>query len=1141
MSTGTAAAGAFAFCAERLFAGPGEVRAICRALDWSVTALGPVEHWPQSLRTAVELCLAFPEPASVFWGPHRGQLYNDAFLSIAADRHPAILGRAAAENWSEVWPIIGPLLDTVLTQGTSRSAEHLPLKLRRGDVLEERLFSFSLTPLRDESGQLAGAFLRISDTTAQAHPSQASAPEHHAQRDDALAERDSFRIALSDALRPLVDPARIQAEAARVLGRHLRANRVHYAEVDGDDAQIRADYCDGVSSVVGWHRLSSYAQFARELLLAGHNLVVPDVRSDARFSLQERALLTSIDIAAMMAVPLVKGGHLTGILVVHQIEPRAWTADEVLLLEKTAERTWAAVERARAESALRESEARYRSLFTAMDEGFLLAELVRDDAGHPVDFRLLELNPAFEKLTGLTLPSMTGRTARELVPKLDPWWIETYARLVETGEPIRFERYTPSLDRWYAVVAFARGGDQFAALYDDITSRKKAEQALRATESRFRTLVQNVRDYAIFIVDPSGIITEWTEGAERVMGYRAQEAIGQHVSLLYSKEDVANGEAWRELAEASRRGRAEREVWRMRRGGGRFWANEITTAIHDPSGTPVGFTKVSRDLSERKHMQDALRDVEQRHRLIVESARDFAIFMTDPEGRITTWNPGAEHIFGYSAFDIIGRPASVLFTPEAAALGAFERELGTAASEGRASDDGWQLRKDGTRFWASGVMASMRDEAGRLRGFVKVLRDRTDARRVEEERERVLQREKAARRDAEAAMRMRDEFVAVVSHELRTPLSAILLWARMLRAGAIKPQDQARALVTIEQSATAQRKLIDDLLDASRMLSGKVQLSVREVELAPLIHSAIEVVRPMSEAKGVLVTAELADTAAQARVDPDRLQQVLWNLLHNALKFTPAGGRVCVRLSRLQRAVRLEVEDTGRGISPAFLPHVFERFRQADTSTTREHGGLGLGLSITHQLVELHGGTIRASSAGEGRGATFTIELPLVEVGVPPAGEAPSAQGAEAKAPLFVPSALLTGVRVLIVEDETHTRTVLQWLLEQCGAEVTATGSAEEGLAALESGARFDVLVSDVALPGRDGYSLLRQLRKSPAGRQLPALALTAYTREEDRSRAREAGFEEYMAKPVEPQALVQAIAGLARLNARADHPRHGG
>ena len=988
MSTGTAAAGVFAFSADRLFAGPGEVRAICRALDWSATALGPVEHWPQSLRTTVELCLAFPEPASVFWGPYRSQLYNDAFLSIAAERHPSILGRAAAGNWSEVWPVIGPLLDTVLTQGTSRSAEHLPLRLRRGEVLEERLFSFSLTPLRDESGQLAGAFLRISDTTAQARPGPASAE---------------------------------------------------------------------------------------------------------------------------------------------------------VLLEQTAERTWAAVERAQAESALRRSEARYRSLFTTMGEGFLLGELVRDDAGRPEDFRLLELNPAFEKLTGLTLPTMTGRTARELIPHLDPWWIETYARLVETGEPIRFERYAQALDRWYSVSAFARGKDQFAALYDDITSRKKAEQALRATESRFRTLVQNVRDYAIFMIDPSGIITEWTEGAERVMGYGAQEAIGQHMSLLCSKEDVANGEAWRELSEASRRGRAEREVWRMRRGGGRFWANEITTAIHGPSGVLVGFTKVSRDLSERKHMQDALRDVEQRHRLIVESARDFAIFMTDPEGRVTTWNPGAEHIFGYSALEIIGRPASVLFTPEAAALGAFERELGTAASEGRASDDGWQLRKDGTRFWASGVMASMRDEAGRLRGFVKVLRDRTDARRVEEERERVLEREQAARRDAEAAMRMRDEFVAVVSHELRTPLSAILLWARMLRVGAIKPQDQARALLTIEQSATAQRKLIDDLLDASRMLSGKVQLSVREVELAPLIHAALEVVRPMSEAKGVLVTAELADTTGRARVDPDRLQQVLWNLLHNAVKFTPSGGRVCVRLSRLERAVRLEVEDTGRGISPAFLPYVFERFRQADASTTREHGGLGLGLSITHQLVELHGGTLRASSPGEGLGATFTLELPLTESGARTGGEAPSAPGTEAKPPLFVPSALLTGVRVLIVEDEPHTRTVLQWLLEQCEAEVTATGSAEESLAALEGGARFDVLVSDVALPGRDGYSLLRQVRESLAGSQLPALALTAYTRDEDRGRAREAGFEGYLAKPVEPQALVQAIAGLARLNAPAGRPRHEG
>ncbi len=844
MGTGPEEAGTSALAAERLFTGPGEVRAICRALDWSLTALGPVEHWPQSLKTAADLCLSLPEPASLFWGPRRTQLYNDAFLAIAAERHPVILGRAGPENWSDGWYALGPLIEGVLADGSSRSAEHLPVKLRRGEVLEERRFSLSVCAIRDEQGQPAGAFLRISETTGLEQP------------------------------------------------------------VAGQD---------------------------------------------------------------------------------------------------TAEATWAADERAR------------------------------------------------------------------------------------------------------------------------------TEQALRASESRFRTLVQNVRDYAIFMIDPGGIITEWTEGAERVTGYSAPEAVGQHVSLFYPLEDVTSGEAWRELVEVTRTGRVEREAWRVRKGGERFWANEIASAVHDASGRLLGFTKISRDLSERKHMQDALRDVEQRHRLIVESARDFAIFMTDPEGHITTWNPGAEHLFGYSALEITGRSAASLLPPEAMPLAEFERELVTAAAEGRASDDGWRLRKDGTRFWASGVTASMRDAAGKLRGFVKVLRDVTEARRAEQERERVLEREQAARREAETAMRMRDEFVAVVSHELRTPLSAILLWARMLRSGTLLPHDEAQALRVIEQSAAVQRKLIDDLLDASRMLQGKVQLSVREVELAPLVEAAIEVVRPMSEAKGVRVTAELDGSAPRARVDPDRLQQVLWNLLHNALKFTPGGGHVCVRLSSLERAVRLEVKDTGRGIGAEFLPRVFERFRQADASITREHGGLGLGLSIAHQLVELHGGTIRAASAGEGHGAAFTVELPLAGVGARPGSEAPSSLGGETKPPPFLPAPLLSGVRVLIVEDEAHTRTVLQWLLEQCEAEVTATGSAEESLAALADGACFDVLVSDVGLPGHDGYTLLRQVREHLSGSRLPALALTAHARDEDRSRAQEAGFEAYLSKPVEPRVLIEAIAGLAR------------
>jgi PAS domain S-box-containing protein len=386
------------------------------------------------------------------------------------------------------------------------------------------------------------------------------------------------------------------------------------------------------------------------------------------------------------------------------------------------------------------------------------------------------------------------------------------------------------------------------------------------------------------------------------------------------------------------------------------------------------------------------------------------------------------------------------------------------------------------------------------------------------------------------AMTLRDEFLAVLSHELRTPLSAILIWSKMLRAGAVKAEKQSHALSVIEQSALAQRKLIEDLLDVSGMISGKLRVQMDKAELGPVLMAAVEAVRPMAESKRVDLTLSLGNTPLWARVDRARLQQVVWNLANNAVKFTPSGGRVAVRLRQLEAHVRIEVDDTGRGISPAFLPHVFERFRQADSTTTRTHGGLGLGLAIARQLVELHGGTIEAKSRGEGHGATFVVELPRIEVEERAKGVRMSDMRMTPTSVPFLPEPLLSGVRVLVVEDEAYTLAVVQWLLEQCGAVVTPAASAGEALATFDAAdahgkasdeRRFDVLVSDVGLPEQDGYELLAEVRRRAGGAGLPALALTAYAREEDRRKAMEVGFEGYLAKPVEPRVLVETIAGM--------------
>ncbi|RYE88510.1 MAG: response regulator, partial [Myxococcales bacterium] len=496
---------------------------------------------------------------------------------------------------------------------------------------------------------------------------------------------------------------------------------------------------------------------------------------------------------------------------------------------------------------------------------------------------------------------------------------------------------------------------------------------------------------------------------------------------------------------------------------------------------------------ERTRAEAALRTSEASVRTLVENIRDYAIFGLDPDGVITTWTPGAERVKGYSEAEVLGRHVDLFATPDDARAGT-----------GRAERQGWCVCKGGARIWVDETITPVRGPDGVLRGFTTISRDTTAQKRVADERARVLAREQEARREAERAMVLRDEFLSVISHELRTPLSSILLWSKMLRAGAVPPAQQPRALASIETSASAQKQLIEDLLDVSSMLSGKVTLSLREAALGPVLEAAAATVQPMAETRGVRLALDLEAGPDLARVDPDRLQQVAWNLLSNAVKFTPAGGTVTARLARLGPLLRLTVTDTGQGIAPDFLPHVFERFRQADASITRAQGGLGLGLAITHQIVELHGGTITAHSDGPGRGATFTVELP---------GLAPTAtSGATADAPTEPASAapaVLAGTRVLLVEDDASTRLALQLVLEHHGAHVTVATSADEALAAIDrpgESPRFDVLVSDIGLPGRDGYGLLAALRERPAGAALPALALTAYAREDDRQRVLAAG-----------------------------------
>ncbi len=424
---------------------------------------------------------------------------------------------------------------------------------------------------------------------------------------------------------------------------------------------------------------------------------------------------------------------------------------------------------------------------------------------------------------------------------------------------------------------------------------------------------------------------------------------------------------------------------------------------------------------------------------------------------------------------------------------------------------------------AVAVLAAVRARA--LRRRCRVLEEAR--RELEEQAAGLREAVREAREDAERAARARDEFVATVSHELRTPLNSVLGWARLLRMGNLDAAGYARAIETIERSAAAQAKLVDDVLDVSRILRGGLRLDVRALDLGPVVEAAVEAIRPAASARGISVALSLLPRAGQVSGDAARLQQVVWNLLANAVKFSPVGGRLEVRLDRVGEEVEISVKDEGMGIDPAFLPHLFERFRQADSSSTRSYGGLGLGLTMVRHLVEAHGGSVRAESQGRGRGATFTVRLPALAAR-PSGARAPAAQVAAAPEGPW-PLAGLSRLRVLVVDDDPDSREVVREVLEQAGATVSVAASTREALVSIAERPP-DVLLSDLGMPEEDGYQLMRRVRalSTAAGGSVPAAALTAYTQAEDRNAAHDAGFQGYLAKPIDPAELTAAVARLA-------------
>ena len=512
---------------------------------------------------------------------------------------------------------------------------------------------------------------------------------------------------------------------------------------------------------------------------------------------------------------------------------------------------------------------------------------------------------------------------------------------------------------------------------------------------------------------------------------------------------------------------------------------------------------------------------------IVASSDDVIVSKT-LDGVITSWNPGAERVLGYTAAEAVGKHIKMIIPPE---RWAEEDDVLARIGRGERVDHFETVRraKDGRLLNISLTVSPIKDQNGKIVGASKVARDITERKEAEREFGRLLLREKESRAQAEEANRLKDEFLAVVSHELRTPLNAIVGWASLLRMRKLDDETM-RAIETIQRNAQTQNQLIGDLLDVSRIVSGQLRLNIRPFELISVVNAAIEVIQPSADAKSIRVQTVLEPAAGPVVGDPDRLQQIFWNLLSNAVKFTPIQGEIRVQLRRTKSHVEFVVADTGKGIEPKVLPFIFDRFRQGDSSTTREYGGLGLGLAIVRHLVELHGGVVLAHSDGEGKGAEFIVQLPVsaafqsVQFGngvrlLPGAGAGTS--GA-------MPS--LAGLRVLLVDDEPDAREMVAAILTEAGAEVITASGARQAFELVVQ-RKPDALISDISMPGEDGYELIRKVRTLTAeqGGQVPAIALTAYARTQDRLKVLSAGYQMHVPKPVEPVELATVVASLTK------------
>ena len=1046
--------------------------------------------------------------------------------------------------------------------------------------------------------------------------------------------RQHFLLSLTDVLRGSGDTGSILQSVSAMLGSHFGVNRVGYGHVDEQADLIDYDVCwtDGsVPPLMGRYPASAFGQPVIDQLRAGEAVVIANVRRHPLTS-DATTLKTSheVDTRAILVVPLFKAGQLRTIVYLNQRPARQWTAEEVVLMNEVAERTRELIERGRAEAALRESEARWRGLFERMVEGFFVGQALRDAAGRMTDFRFVEANPSFERLTGIPVNQALGRSVREAIPGVPDELIAAYARVVDTGEPAKFEVQVPALnDRWYEARARAIGNDQFSVLFLEITQRKAAETALVLSERRFRLMADAVPQI-VWITDAEGRTEFFNRhwylytGLEGYPGTAAEVAEGvvhpEDRQLTLDRFSQARATCTPFMVEHRIRSAAGQYRWFLVRA--EPYTDPATGQVTQWYGSSV-------DIHDRKLAEESLRASEARYRTLFESidegfcilqmifddmghAGDYRFLETNPAferhtgmagalGRtIRELVPGIEPSWAETYGRVARSGEPIRFEQHAASMGRWydafafrvgppleykvallfsditqrrqaeqalrEREAELREAQGLARLGHWhwtaasdvtepsaellriyglgahdqlppfqqqagliypqedwerlnavvqQALTEGTdyavdvrawrgqeRIWVTARGAAVRDAQGRIVGLRGTVQDITERKLAEE-----------ALREADAR---KDEFLATLAHELRNPLAPISNGLAILRHADAASPVGVRARELMERQLSYLVRLVDDLLDVSRVSRGKVELRKGIVSLNAVVDLALETSRPLIEAARHALTVTLPSDTVLLHADATRLAQVLGNLLNNAAKYTPAGGHIVLAAQHQPSGrVSITVSDNGIGIPAEMLGRVFDLFTQVGSALERAQGGLGIGLSLARRLVEMHGGHIHAESAGPGLGSTFVVELPVTNM---PKSES-EAEPANPDGPTKAPACW----RVLVVDDNVDAAETLALLLRMDGHDVRVVHDGTQALAAVQE-RRPDLVFLDIGLPGMNGYEVAQRLRAIPAVDRTVLVAVTGWGSERDQARARAAGIDAHITKPVSEADLAGAL-----------------